>query len=87
MKFVISSLPVNLFINRISYILSFKKLNSSHSHVSHHSYEIICLFVCFLSVVCVQASSRGNKGGGCVEKVLRAEEAPRRVGLHAQEPV
>lgn len=43
------------------------------------------MFVWF--VVCVQASSRGCEGGGRVEEVLRAEEAPRRAGLHTQEPV
>lgn len=38
------------------------------------------------SAVCVQASSRRCEGGGCVEEVLRAEEAPWGVGLHTQEP-
>ena len=40
-----------------------------------------------LFVVCVQASSGRCEGGGRVEEVLRAEEAPWRVGLHTQEPV
>ncbi len=41
--------------------------------------------VCF--AVCVQASPGGCEGGGRVEEVLRAEEAPCGVGLHTQEPV
>lgn len=39
------------------------------------------------TAVCVQAPPRGCEGGGGVEEVLGAEEAPRRAGLHAQEPV
>lgn len=47
----------------------------------------LSLFFPLWLVVCVQASSRGREGGGCVEEVLRAEETPWRAGLHAQEPV
>lgn len=45
------------------------------------------LFSLLCFVVCVQASPRRCEGGGRVEEVLRAEEAPRRAGLHTQEPV
>lgn len=59
---------------------------AAHRHVRHAIHETICLsLLCF--TVCVQASSGGCEGGGCVEEVLRAEEAPRGAGLHAQEPV
>ena len=37
--------------------------------------------------VCVQASPRRCEGGGGLEEVLGAEEAPRGAVLHSQEPV
>lgn len=53
-------------------------LNSSQSW----SESILLVFA-----VRVQASPGGREGGGGVEEVFGAEEAPRGAGLHAQEPV
>lgn len=64
----------HLRLDLFLYVLDIQSCNS-----------IKMLFVCLS--VCIQASSRGCQGGSGVEEVLRAEETPWRIGLHAQEPV